>query len=273
MLESASAPSRTSSAAAPRSATRPGSRCRARRKNSAITDPENLPLNRERVVGWLVSWFRSSTRSRRFNESVASSRDSRRTVAKWCCTTSNRRSRLGPNWWNFHEVRFSTVSIIMSLPLVGDEGDRLVNARFPTVLIDTSFPGLPSVCIDDRAGGSLATQAPDRARPQAHCLCQRASTQCVRLPRRRSPRGGVPFDHGQAGLHVPASQVRYGAYLHSRGTTDGHRAPVAAGPSDGDCGSQRRPSRRLPGGPRPSWESTFPTSCRSSAMTTSIWLV
>ncbi|MGD9705207.1 MAG: LacI family DNA-binding transcriptional regulator [Acidimicrobiia bacterium] len=47
--------------------------------------------------------------------------------------------------------------IIMSLPLRADEGQRLAGARFPTVLIDTVHPALPSVTIDDHAGGMMAT--------------------------------------------------------------------------------------------------------------------
>ncbi len=48
--------------------------------------------------------------------------------------------------------------IIMSLPLQADEGQRLAEARFPTVLLDTLHPALPSVTIDDGAGGTMATE-------------------------------------------------------------------------------------------------------------------
>ena len=48
--------------------------------------------------------------------------------------------------------------IIISLPLRSDEGDRLANAPFPIVLVDTSHPALPSVVIDDRNGGRIATE-------------------------------------------------------------------------------------------------------------------
>jgi LacI family transcriptional regulator len=47
--------------------------------------------------------------------------------------------------------------IVMSLPLRQQEGEHLAEARFPTVLIDTHHPALPSVTIDDRAGGTMAT--------------------------------------------------------------------------------------------------------------------
>jgi DNA-binding LacI/PurR family transcriptional regulator len=48
--------------------------------------------------------------------------------------------------------------IVMSLPLRGDEGERLAGSRFPVVLLDTWHPGLTRVTIDDVAGGRLATQ-------------------------------------------------------------------------------------------------------------------
>jgi len=48
--------------------------------------------------------------------------------------------------------------IVMSLPLRGDEGERLASSRFPVVLLDTWHPDLPRVTIDDVAGGRLATQ-------------------------------------------------------------------------------------------------------------------
>ena len=47
--------------------------------------------------------------------------------------------------------------IVITLPLRADEGERLAEAPFPTVLVDTWHPALPSVSIDDVAGGRLAT--------------------------------------------------------------------------------------------------------------------
>jgi DNA-binding LacI/PurR family transcriptional regulator len=48
--------------------------------------------------------------------------------------------------------------IVISLPLADDDAQVLAAARYPTVLLDTTSPYLPSVCVDDRAGGRLATQ-------------------------------------------------------------------------------------------------------------------
>lgn len=48
--------------------------------------------------------------------------------------------------------------IVISLPLTGAEAERLVRAPFPVMLVDTWAPGLPTVCIDDRRGGAIATE-------------------------------------------------------------------------------------------------------------------
>jgi DNA-binding LacI/PurR family transcriptional regulator len=48
--------------------------------------------------------------------------------------------------------------IVMSLPLSEAEAKELAKARFPVVLVDTWGKGLPSVTIDDRHGGFIATQ-------------------------------------------------------------------------------------------------------------------
>lgn len=48
--------------------------------------------------------------------------------------------------------------IVISLPITEGEARALAKAPFPTVLIDTWGKGLPSVTIDDRHGGRIATQ-------------------------------------------------------------------------------------------------------------------
>ena len=48
--------------------------------------------------------------------------------------------------------------IVMSLPLSEADGERIAAAPFPAVLIDTTAPLLPSVGVDDRLGGQIATQ-------------------------------------------------------------------------------------------------------------------
>lgn len=48
--------------------------------------------------------------------------------------------------------------IIISLPIADSEARALARASYPTVLVDTWGKGLPSVSIDDRHGGRIATQ-------------------------------------------------------------------------------------------------------------------
>ena len=48
--------------------------------------------------------------------------------------------------------------IIVSMPLTGEEEVALRKAAFPTALLDSSAVGLPSITIDDRDGGRIATQ-------------------------------------------------------------------------------------------------------------------
>ena len=58
------------------------------------------------------------------------------------------------------DIPFSTTLsglIVISLPLQEAEVDRLVAARFPTILIDTRHPQLSSVTVDDFVGGRLST--------------------------------------------------------------------------------------------------------------------
>jgi DNA-binding LacI/PurR family transcriptional regulator len=105
--------------------------------------------------------------------------------------------------------------IVISLPLVGDEGDRLVNARFPTALIDTSYPGLPSVCIDDRAGGALATRHLIALGHKRIAFVSEPPHNAFGFIAGARREEGFRSTMAEAGLHVPASLVRYGAYLHS----------------------------------------------------------
>ena len=105
--------------------------------------------------------------------------------------------------------------IVISLPLVGDEGERLVNARFPTVLVDTSYPGLPSVCIDDRAGGALATRHLISLGHKRIAFVSEPPHNAFGFLAGARREEGFRSTMAEAGLHVPASLVRYGAYLHS----------------------------------------------------------
>jgi DNA-binding LacI/PurR family transcriptional regulator len=105
--------------------------------------------------------------------------------------------------------------IVISLPLVGDEGDRLVNARFPTVLIDTVHAGLPSVCIDDRAGGALATRHLISLGHRRIAFVSEPPHNAFGFIAGARREEGFRATMAEAGLAVHSSLIRYGAYLHS----------------------------------------------------------
>lgn len=105
--------------------------------------------------------------------------------------------------------------IVISLPLVGDEGERLVNARFPTVLLDTSYPGLPSVCIDDRAGGALATRHLISLGHTRIAFVSEPPHNAFGFIAGARREEGFRATMAEAGLPVLSSLIRYGAYLHS----------------------------------------------------------
>lgn len=120
--------------------------------------------------------------------------------------------------------------IVLTLPLVADEGDRLIAARFPTVLVDTSHPGLPSVRIDDRAGGSMATRhLLDLGHERIAFICE-------------PPHNAFGFVSGAlreegfrqamaaAGKPVPDEFVRYCACLHSAARQSATELLVAPDP-------------------------------------------
>ncbi len=105
--------------------------------------------------------------------------------------------------------------IVMSLPLVGDEGERLINARFPTVLVDTSYVGLPSVRIDDRAGGALATRHLIALGHERIAFVSEPPHNAFGFVAGAHREEGFRATMAGAGLDVPVSYVRYGAFLHS----------------------------------------------------------
>ncbi|MGD9792205.1 MAG: LacI family DNA-binding transcriptional regulator [Acidimicrobiia bacterium] len=105
--------------------------------------------------------------------------------------------------------------IIMSLPLMDDEGERLARAPFPVVLVDTVHPALPSVNIDDRHGGQIATE---------HLLSLGHERIAFIGEPHRNPFGFIASVHREAGfkasmkaagLEVPTNYVRYGPHLRS----------------------------------------------------------
>ncbi|MEZ5410264.1 MAG: LacI family DNA-binding transcriptional regulator [Acidimicrobiales bacterium] len=105
--------------------------------------------------------------------------------------------------------------IVISMPLQHDEGRQLARAPFPTVLVDTIDPALPSVHIDDRAGGAMATR---------HLLSLGHRRIAFVGEQPGNQFGFVASAHreegfrrmmAEAGQPVPPELVRYGAFLHT----------------------------------------------------------
>ncbi|HSB88150.1 MAG TPA: LacI family DNA-binding transcriptional regulator [Ilumatobacteraceae bacterium] len=105
--------------------------------------------------------------------------------------------------------------IIVSVPLVEDEGERLISARFPSVLVDSSYPGLPSVCIDDRAGGAMATRHLISLGHRRIAFVSEPPHNAFGFVAGARREEGFRAAMADAGFNVPVSYVRYGAYLHS----------------------------------------------------------
>ena len=105
--------------------------------------------------------------------------------------------------------------IVISLPLLREEGERLVNARFPTVLVDTSYVGLPSVCIDDRAGGALATRHLIALGHRRIAFVSEPPQNAFGFLAGARREEGFRTSMAAAALPVLPSYIRYGAYLHT----------------------------------------------------------
>ena len=105
--------------------------------------------------------------------------------------------------------------IIVSLPLQVEEGDRLARARFPTVLVDTSHPSLPSVRNDDRAGGELATKhLLDLGHTRIAFVGEQPQS-AFGFVASTNREGGYRQAMTAAGLSIRPDWIRYGAYLHT----------------------------------------------------------
>lgn len=107
--------------------------------------------------------------------------------------------------------------IIMSLPLESTEGERLADARFPTVLLDTYHPALPSVTIDDAEGGRMCTRhlvqlGHERIAFVGEPHLNAFGFSCS--PKRETGFREVMAAHG---LEVPAEYVKHGPHLRASG--------------------------------------------------------
>lgn len=105
--------------------------------------------------------------------------------------------------------------LVISLPLSDEEGERLAASPFRTVLVDTRHAALPSIVIDDRLGGQLATN---------HLIDLRHERIAFIGEPRQNPFGFNSSGHREdgylhamstAGLEVLPSYVKYGPHLRS----------------------------------------------------------
>jgi DNA-binding LacI/PurR family transcriptional regulator len=105
--------------------------------------------------------------------------------------------------------------IVISLPLRADEGQRLASARFPTVLVDTVHPALPSVRIDDREGGRLATDHLIALGHERIAFVGEPSRNPFGFVSSALREEGFRSAMADAGLAVDRSQVRHGPHLRA----------------------------------------------------------
>lgn len=105
--------------------------------------------------------------------------------------------------------------IVLTLPLRADEGDRLAEAPFPTVLVDTRHPALPSVSIDDMAGGRLATNHLLDLGHQRIAFIGEPPRNPMWFVASRFREQGYNEALQRAGLELRPGYVKHGAHLRS----------------------------------------------------------
>jgi DNA-binding LacI/PurR family transcriptional regulator len=105
--------------------------------------------------------------------------------------------------------------IVVSLPLSEADAQGLARARFPVVLVDTWGKGLPSVTIDDRHGGFIATQhLLDLGHRRIGFVGEPADNSFGFVSSARREEGYLAA-LGRAGLDMDPALMRHGA--HQRG--------------------------------------------------------
>jgi DNA-binding LacI/PurR family transcriptional regulator len=107
--------------------------------------------------------------------------------------------------------------VVLSLPLRPDEGERLAEAHFPTVLLDTHHPALPSVTINDRLGGMMSTRHLIDLGHDRIAFVGEPHRNPFGFIASRDREEGYRSAMDAAGLEVPETYVRKGAYLRSAG--------------------------------------------------------
>jgi LacI family transcriptional regulator len=105
--------------------------------------------------------------------------------------------------------------IVISLPLPAADAKLLAAAKFPTVLLDTSSPCLPSVGIDDRAGGRMATQHLLDIGHRRIAFVGEPPQNPFGFTSSAKRHGGYASALVEAGLTVDPALIRHGAHLRS----------------------------------------------------------
>lgn len=105
--------------------------------------------------------------------------------------------------------------VVVSLPLDDEQANVLRRAPFPTVLLDTGAPGLPSLSIDDCEGGFIATRhLVDLGHRRIAFVGEPAENAFGFVASRRREEG---YGRALAAAHLPLDPdlVRHGAHLRS----------------------------------------------------------
>ena len=105
--------------------------------------------------------------------------------------------------------------IIISMPLLDEEGRLLARAPFPTALVDTIHPALPSVHIDDLAGGALATRHLLSLGHRRIAFVGEQPGNQFGFVASAQREEGYRRTMAEAGQPVGPELVRYGAFLHT----------------------------------------------------------
>ncbi len=107
--------------------------------------------------------------------------------------------------------------IVLSLPVQPGEGERLADAHFPTVLLDTAHPALPSVTINDHLGGMMSTRHLIDLGHERVAFVGEPHRNPFGFIASRDREEGYLAAMDAAGFEVPDVYVRRGAYLRTAG--------------------------------------------------------
>lgn len=105
--------------------------------------------------------------------------------------------------------------IVISLPLLQEEAERLASASFPTILMDTRHAALASVTVDDFEGGRLATNHLISMGHVDIAFVGEPIHNPFGFVSSRFREDGYRAALSDAGLPVPAGYVRHAAHLRT----------------------------------------------------------